>query len=148
MTALQQGQRFKVVVDVHLVLRDGDRILLGERINTGFGDGAHHPPAGHMEPGESAVDAVVREAKEEVGISIQPRDVRLVHVMHNSSSGGRIAFFFEVQRWDGEPANMEKEKCAGWQWHPLRRLPENMIPYARRALASYADNEVFTLYGW
>jgi len=148
MTALQQAQRFKVVVDVHLILKNDDNVLLGERINTGFGDGAYHPPAGHMEPGESAVDAVVREAKEEVGISICPGDVRLAHVMHNSSSGGRIAFFFEVDRWDGEPTNVESDKCAGWSWHPLGRLPERMIPYARQALMRYADDEVFTLFGW
>jgi ADP-ribose pyrophosphatase YjhB (NUDIX family) len=147
-TSISKPARFKIIVDVHLILRDGDNILLGKRINTGYGDGAFHPPAGHMEEGESATSALIREAKEEIGVTIHPDDVNLVHVMHNSSSGGRIAFFFEVDRWDGQPTNIESDKCAGWQWFSLGQLPDKMIPYAQEALRSYTQQEVFSLHGW
>src|SRR6266540_5253109 len=98
-------ERHRVIVDVHLFLLNGDRVLLGRRINTGYGDNAYHPPAGHLEDGESVVAALVREAKEEIGVTIAPQDVHLAHVMHNSSGGGRMALFFEVRRWEGEPDN-------------------------------------------
>ena len=49
-----------------------------------------------------------------------PAQVAFSHVMHNSSSGGRVAFFFSVERWVGEPANLEPDKCsaacAGSRW--------------------------------
>ena len=147
-TTISKPARFKTIVDVHLILRDGDRILLGKRINTGYGDGAFHPPAGHMEEGESATNALIREAKEEIGVTIHPHDVNLVHVMHNSSSGGRIAFFFEVNCWEGQPTNIESDKCAGWEWFSLSQLPDKMIPYAQSALQSYTEQKVFSLFGW
>jgi ADP-ribose pyrophosphatase YjhB (NUDIX family) len=145
---MQKPERFKVIVDVHLILKDDDRILLGKRINTGYGDGAFHPPSGHMEANESVVAALVREAKEEIGVTIQPDDVNVVHIMHNSSSGGRIAFFFEVTHWEDKPTNMEPEKCGGWEWFSLDQLPSQMIPYAQDALSSYAKGEMFSLHEW
>ncbi|MFC8527828.1 hypothetical protein [Nocardia sp. NPDC057227] len=33
----------------------------------------------------------MREAVEEIGVQIAPEDVEFAHVMHNSSSGGRVA---------------------------------------------------------
>jgi hypothetical protein len=68
----QSTERHRSIVDVHLVLRDPDgRILLARRSATGYGDGQLHLPSGHLEAGESIVDAVVREALEE-GVSRSP----------------------------------------------------------------------------
>lgn len=50
-------------------------------------------PSGHLKAGESVVTALIREAKEEAGVIIDPHEVEFAHVMHNSSSGGR------VERW-------------------------------------------------
>src|SRR5450631_2363193 len=102
-----ETRRFKLTSDVHLVLLDGDKVLFGLRRNTGFEDGAYHLPSGHLEAGESVVQAIIREAKEEVGVTIAPENVEFSHVMHNSSSGGRAAFFFSVRRWEGVPENRE-----------------------------------------
>jgi hypothetical protein len=62
-------RRHKLTGDVHLLMLDGDgQVLFGRRQNTGFEDGAWHLPSGHLEAGESVVAALVREAKEEIGI--------------------------------------------------------------------------------
>jgi 8-oxo-dGTP pyrophosphatase MutT (NUDIX family) len=96
--------RHKVTGDVHLVLVDHDgRVLLGRRHNTGFADGCYHLPAGHLEAGESLIEALIREAREETGIIISPGAIDFAHVMHNASGGGRVAFFFTVRRWSGVP---------------------------------------------
>lgn len=39
----------RLTVDLHLILRDGARILMGVRKNTGFCDGMYHLPARHLE---------------------------------------------------------------------------------------------------
>jgi ADP-ribose pyrophosphatase YjhB (NUDIX family) len=140
--------RYTVCVDVHLILRRGDDILLGRRQNTGFADGCWHLPAGHAEDGESASAALVREAAEEIGVRIDPGDVRFVHLMHHRTDTGRIAVFFEVTRWTGEPMNTEPDKCAGWKWFPLGALPEQMIVYAEQALNHYADGQTYAERGW
>ena len=61
-------RRHKLTGDVHLLLLNSDgEVLFGRRQNTGFEDGAWHVPSGHLEAGESVVQALIREAKEEIG---------------------------------------------------------------------------------
>lgn len=140
--------RFKITGDVHLLLLDGDKILFGRRQNTGFEDGAYHPPSGHLEAGESVTTAVIREAKEEIGVTIAAEAIEFAHVMHNSSSGGRVAFFFTVRQWEGAPENREPQKCGELRWFPLTALPGHMIAYCRTALDHVAADQPFSIYGW
>lgn len=149
-TAHRAGiRRHKVTGDVHLLLLDAEgRVLFARRQNTGFEDGAYHLPSGHLEAGESVVGALIREAKEEVGVTIAPEHVEFVHVMHNSSGGGRVAFFFRVQQWDGTPGNREPDKCSELRWFPLYSLPGQLIDYCRTALGHIATGESFSVYGW
>jgi len=142
--------RPRVIVDVNLLLRDGGSILLGLRCG-GFAAGMYSPPAGHLELGESVRDALSRETREEIGITIAPDDARFVQVMHNAYGIGRMAFFFEARTWSGEIANCEPDKCKELRWFPLDRLPEAMmVPYIRDAIASYAAGSApeLTLHGW
>lgn len=141
-------ERHKVIGDVHLLLMDGDRVLMGRRKNTGYEDGAYHLPSGHLEAAESVIDALIREAEEEVGVTIAPEAVQFAHVMHNSSSGGRMAFFFTVREWSGTPTNMEPDKCAGLEWFPINALPDHMIDYCRDALGRITSGAEFSVYGW
>lgn len=140
--------RHSLAGDVHLVLRRGDEVLFGRRRNTGYEDGAWHLPSGHLEARESLVDALIREAEEEIGVAIAASDVHFGHVMHNSSSGGRIAFFFTVRVWRGEPENREPEKCEALRWFSVDALPERMIGYCRTAMEHIAVGEQFSVYGW
>jgi len=139
--------RFHLITDIHLLLLKGDSVLLGKRANTGYGDGAYHLPSGHLEAGESVVEGLIRETKEEIGITVEPQNVIFGHVMHNVSGEGRIAFFFAVSTWDGEPANMEPEKCSELRWFQLRTLPSEMIEYARTAIHYYVGGKTFSTYG-
>jgi ADP-ribose pyrophosphatase YjhB (NUDIX family) len=145
---MADSHRFKVTGDVHLLLLDGDNMLFGRRQNTGFEDGAYHVPSGHLEAGESLPAALIREAKEEIGVTIAPEAVEFAHVMHNSSSGGRVAFFFAVRHWEGTPENREPDKCSELRWFPLRALPNHMVAYCRTALNHVTDGQPFSIYGW
>lgn len=143
-----EQERFKAVVDLHILLRKGDRLLYGLRINTGYYNNTYHFPSGHLENGESVLDGLAREAKEEIDIAFNPKDAKLVHVMHNSSGGGRIAFFFELPTWSGQHTNMEPNKCAELKWFHIDRPPQNMIPYARQALQAYREGILFSQFAW
>lgn len=147
-TRPKRRSRYRPIADVNLILRRNTRILLGQRQNTGFGDGAFNPPAGHLEQGESVVEALIREAREEIGVVIQPADVRFAHVVHNAYGPGRVAFFFEVARWTGEVTNMEPEKCGELRWFPLDELPHPMVDYIREAIEHYAAGQAFSMFGW
>lgn len=139
-------ERFRAIVDVHVMLvRDGT-VLLGKRSGTGYGDGRWHLPSGHLEPGESVVGAAVREAREEVGVTIRPEDLEFAHVMHRAPD--RVGLFFLARKWAGEPYNAEPHKCAALAWRPLGQLPDDTIGYPAEAIARVLEEEPFALYGW
>ena len=140
--------RFKIIVDVHLLLIKDNKILLLLRQNTGYEDGKYHLPAGHMDGNEPLTIALKRESKEEVGISIPLENIRLAHVMHSMTNNERMAFFFEVKEWKGEVQNIEPQKHAEVKWFELNHLPDNMVTYAQHAIECYRQNELMSEYGW
>jgi 8-oxo-dGTP diphosphatase len=129
-------QRFTVIPAVFMVFKRDDKVLLLRRKGTGYMDGYYSLPAGHVDGGEPAIRAACREAKEEVGIVLEPKDLRLVHTIHESAEGHeRINLGFLVENFSGEPKNMEPNKCDELRWAPLDGLPENMVPSIRHMLA-------------
>jgi 8-oxo-dGTP diphosphatase len=130
--------RRRVVVDVILLLRRNGRILLRERANTGYGDGAYEPPSGELIDRETIVDTAVRVAAA-AGIVIGVENVSLAHVMHDVS-GGRIGFYLSVSGWTGEATSPDA------RWFPAGSLPTNMLDRARVALRNYADGMRFSTY--
>ena len=106
------SRRHMLVCDVHLLLINsmGD-VLFGWCQSTGYKDGAWGLPSGHLEAGESVMTALIREAREDIGVTIDDQAVEFAHVMHNSSGGGQVAFFFVVRNWAGDPENREPSKC-------------------------------------
>jgi ADP-ribose pyrophosphatase YjhB (NUDIX family) len=131
--------RRRVVVDVILLLVRNGRVLLRERANTGYGDGAYEPPSGHLADRETIVDTAIRVASA-AGIVIGAENVSLAHVMHDVSGSGRIAFFLSVSGWVDQPTS--PDVC----WFPVGDLPTNMLDRARVALRNYADGMRFSTY--
>src|SRR5882757_2638375 len=121
-------KKHTVIPAVYVLLRRRDELFLLRRKNTGYRDGDYVCPSGHIEAGEGALMAGVREVKEEVGVDIALQDLRLVHVHHNLAEERdheRISFFFEATKWHGEPHNAEPHKSDGTDWFKLDTLPAN-----------------------
>lgn len=133
-------------VSVHVFFRRGGSVLLVRRQNTGFCDGMYSLPAGHVTQAETILEAAAREAREEVGLSVATPELVVVGTMHRRSSEARIDFFIEARRWEGEPRNAERHKCDEVAWFPASRLPDNTIPYVRRALENGARMPWFEEY--
>jgi 8-oxo-dGTP diphosphatase len=143
--------RFKIIPSVYLLLIKDGKILLSRRFQTGYEDGKYGLVAGHAEAGESFTNALYREAKEESGIEIDPKNVIHRLTMHRNCVGEnheRVDFFFETDTWSGEITNMEPERCDDLSWFPLGDLPENIIPYIRRAIECLQDGTTYCEYGW
>jgi 8-oxo-dGTP pyrophosphatase MutT (NUDIX family) len=144
----QRRERFKLVSAVHLFLVREERVLLLRRRNTGYEDGKYSVVAGHLDGGETVRAAARREAREEAGVRIAPGDLRVVGVMHRRSDDERIDFFLVAERWQGRVTNCEPEKCDQLAWFPHGELPENVIPYVRRAWHNYRRGVWFDSFGW
>jgi len=141
--------RFKVIPTVYLVLMKRNRVLLSRRYNTGFHDGEFSFPAGHLNPDETLIQAMIREAREEVGIELNPKNLRLVHVMHRKEPGeNRVNFFFTTEKWKGKPKIMEPHKCDSIKWFDVSNLPNNTIPYIKQAINCILQKTFYSEYGW
>lgn len=139
------------LIDVHVLLLRDDRVLLSRRRDPDpqF-DGGWHLPSGKLDRGESVLAAAVREAEAEVGVVIEPADLRHVHTSHVNGSGQepRLGLFFEARRWSGDPVNREPAKCSAVEWFRFDALPAGMIDYPAAGLAAYRAGEPFAVRGW
>ena len=141
--------RFKYIGSSYLLLIKDEKILLQRRCNTGFMDGYYGVPAGHLDGGETAREGGAREFKEEIGIGVDPKNLRVVHVMHRKAKDDeRIDFFMTTDRYEGEIENREPHKCDELKWFPMDQLPENTIDYIVTAISAFQNNEYYSEFGW
>ena len=141
--------RLTFPVAVHLFLVKDNKILLLRRFNTGYEDGNYSVIAGHIDGGEDVFTAMIREAKEEAGISIQHDNLHAIQAMHRKKADEeRIDYFFKCSKWDGNITIMEPDKCDELIWVEIDNLPCNIVDYVRAAIVNYMGNNQFTIYGW
>ena len=50
-------------------------------------------------------------------------------------------------KWQGEPRNTEPDKCDELRWVNLNELPNNIIPYVRKAIQNHRDGIRFDEFG-
>jgi len=145
-----EQERYRSIIDVHVILERRDQILLLERQGTGYCDGMLHLPSGHLDDGGPVTDGAAREAHEEVGVRIDPDDLRLVTVVHHRqrSDLARVGMFFATSRWAGEPFNAEPDKCGKLLWADPPVLPSNTIDYPAAGIRAYLQGTPLTLHGW
>ncbi|MET8006268.1 NUDIX hydrolase [Nonomuraea glycinis] len=144
------AQRQQVTVDVHVILERAGEVLLCLRQGTGYRDGWFCLPSGHLDDGETVIECAIREAREEVGVSITPASLRPAAVLHHLSPEGkpRVGFFFATSRWDGEAVNAEPGKCAKIEWVPVTLPPDNTVPYTVAGLEHYQHGPFVGVHGW
>jgi ADP-ribose pyrophosphatase YjhB (NUDIX family) len=131
-------------VNLMLYRQDG-HVLLALRSGTRWADGYWSVPAGHLKGGETLPEAAVREAREELGIGIDPGD--LAHVVTVDYREGTeiraLTAFFTARHWTGAPDNLEPDLCRRLAWFPPDRLPQPISPISAAAIAARADSRTF-----
>ena len=96
----------------------GDEILLQNRVKTDWR--GYCFPGGHVEPGESIVDSVIREMQEETGLTV--RNPKLCGIKQFPIEGGRyLVFFFKTDDFTGELRSSEEGKVT---WIHRKDLPD------------------------
>ena len=135
-------------VACEVVIRRDDTILLGKRKGT-FGAGTWALPAGHLEFDERLVDGMCREVLEELGVSVEPKDLKLVSVVDDirrADNQHYVHIVFELRHQNFEPKLMEPESCEEWRWFPLDALPlDNFFIAHRGSIENYLAGRLYLL---
>ncbi len=108
----------RVELAVLCLLTDGDRVLLQNRVKQDWH--GYALPGGHVEPGESFVDAVIREMKEETGLTVlRPA---LAGVKQFPIENGRyVVLLFRAEHYEGTLRSSEEGQM---EWVRREQLSE------------------------
>ena len=93
-------------VAVGVILRQDGKVLLGDRPMEKPWPGWWELPGGKIEPGESVIEALRRELREELGISVTQARPWVTYIHHYPTTTVRLAFC-QVTGWHGEPRGLE-----------------------------------------
>lgn len=135
----------------YVFFRRGDTVAFVLRSNTSWMNDYYGLPSGKVEKGESYLQAAVREAKEEVGITVTEEQLRHALTVHRIESpeddaNNWVDIYFEVSSFDGEPYNAEPDVHSELAWLDINNLPDNVIPSVRHALAEIAVGKTYSEY--
>lgn len=114
-------------VGVGIIVIRGNTVLLGQRKGShGAGDWAF--PGGHLEFKETVEECVKRELLEEANITAL--SIKQGPWTNNIIDEHKhyVTLFMYVDAFEGEPELMEPNKCLGWEWFTLDKLPEPLFP--------------------
>lgn len=127
---MSPGVRPKIEVVAAFIEREG-RVLLDRRRPGGELGGLWEFPGGKLEPGESPVEALRRELREELGVeAAQVRAPALATVEHAYPAFDLVLSLYAVEL-GGTPRAVDVAELA---WHPKAALPELPMPAANRPL--------------
>lgn len=103
-------------------------------------------PGGHVEPGEYVTPSVIREIREETGLTIRSPRLCGIKEFHKSRDGKRyIVFLYTADSFTGElKASREGEIF----WYPLSELAksEKLVPGFSEMLPVFTSDAVSEVY--
>ena len=124
-----------------LIHKDGS-FLLQDRVKKDWR--GYTLPGGHVEPGESIVDAVIREMKEETGLMIcNPKlcGIKQFPIENNGKEDGRyLVFLFETDKFEGNITSSEEGQMHWVKKEELKQV--NLVNDFEELLEVMLDKEL------
>ena len=90
----------KVILTNMCMVYDGNKVLVQDRLNKNWKGLTF--PGGHIEKHESFTDAVIREVKEETGLTIFNPQLCGIKQWPDSKSVRYIVLFYKTDKFEGE----------------------------------------------
>lgn len=130
-------EREQFLSAVYMIIKnEKNEILFQRRQGTKLWPGFLALPAGHVDTGENVYDAVIREAKEELNITISMENIIDTFVVNrrNKSISPYYDVYFEFDSYVGNIIINEPEKCSELKWIKIEDLPDDVIDFEKIAL--------------
>lgn len=105
---------------------------------------------GHVENMESMKMAMKREAKEELCIDIDIKDLQFVSLIHKINGIDTIYYngYFKAKKWKGEPKIGEPNKNDEIKWFDIYNIPDNLVDDRKEAIKNYIEKIPYGEFGW
>jgi 8-oxo-dGTP pyrophosphatase MutT (NUDIX family) len=121
---------FSLSVFTYILNEDKNKLLMikrneAKRKKWGFDWGII---GGKVEPGELLVEAAVREAEEEIGITFNQEDLKFICYEERPSKvhTPAVHFFYTTTSSEGAAININEESD-GYEWFSIDDLPNSMV---------------------
>lgn len=111
-------------------LRQGTKVLVGQRPETHSLAGQWEFPGGKIESGETPEQALARELSEELGIDATVGQLKLA-CTHNYGDVNILILFYEILYWKGQP---KTQHHLALEWIEPDDLKTRQIPDANRKI--------------
>jgi len=118
----------KILVVAVLIVNTRGKILLARRPEGKSMAGLWEFPGGKVHDGESETEALVRELREEVALTVREKDlIRVMEVSHDYADFHLMMPLYLCRKWRGEPAPLEGQQLA---WVKPKELSGYAMPPA------------------
>ncbi len=141
-------EKEKFLSAVYMIIKNKKgEILLQRRQGTKLWPGFLALPAGHIDEGENAIDAVIREAKEELSITIREENIVDSFVVNRRNKSLKPYFdvYFEISSYEGSITINEPDKCSELKWCDINDLPSDMIDFEIEAIRNRQKGIMFSV---
>lgn len=139
---LNQSIEMRPKIGAAIWVVQDNKVLMGQRKNA-HGDGTWAAPGGHLEFGETPIDAAKRELLEETNLKAHVVEVGpWTNEFFEGLNKHYISLHLFVTDFSGELELMEPNKCSSWKWFPLDELPKNVFLSVEKLLekGSFMDH--------
>ena len=119
-----------VTVAVGILIDDAGRVLVTRRAPDAHQGGLWEFPGGKVEADETLLEALTRELREELGVSVEAAEALMV-LEHDYGDKQVRLDVHRVTRWSGEPRGLEGQPLA---WQRPEKLQNWTFPAANRPI--------------
>ena len=119
LTIIDKYKTERVELTVLCLIENGDKLLLQNRVKNDWR--GYTLPGGHVELGESFVDACIREVKEETNLDI--KNPKLVGVKQFPGEVGRyVVFLFKTTEFSGNLISSDEGEMEWKEYNDLSKI--------------------------
>lgn len=127
-----------VILTNMCMVYDGNKVLVQDRFDPNWGGITF--PGGHIEKGESFTDAVIREVKEETGLTIKKPKMCGIKSWYTKEGDRYIVLFYKTDKFKGELKSSNEGEVF---WVNSDKLPEmNLAKDFEGMLKVFLDDDL------